>query len=146
MKKTLIMSFVLVLLLAACGPANQEVQPTQTAIKITVEVTKLVIQTVEKIVTATPEFSPTPTQPLPTPTLDETMTDKKAGVWLVGSEVARGKWRASGDCNATLADENGDMLDFVHGNRAIINTNKVGVYTIEFDDYPDSCTWSFLGK
>jgi len=75
----------------------------------------------------------------------ELRTDKIAGVWLVGSEVAVGQWRASGDCYAVTRTKNGDQLDYKTGNRSIISV-PANAYTVEFVSYPGNCTWSYVGN
>jgi hypothetical protein len=154
MNKLLVIAFVFVLFLSACGKSNQVSPTPQPPIKETVLVTKIVlqtmvkevVQTVVKVVTATPNVPPTATVPPPTPTIDKTTTDKKEGVYLVGSEVALGKWRASGDCYEVLKDDNGEQLDMATGDRSIINIDKSGAYTVEFISFPANCTWSYLGR
>ncbi len=97
--------------------------------------------------TETPAFTNTPKPTnIPEPTTNpELTTDKTEGVWLVGSEVAAGLWRASGDCYAVTRDKKGDQLDMASGSRSII-TVPSSAFTVEFVSYPDNCTWTYLGK
>jgi hypothetical protein len=97
--------------------------------------------------TSTPKQTATASNtPKPSPTVNpELTTDKTEGTWLVGKEVALGKWRASGDCYARLYDQNGDFMTQVDGPRSIIVvTNEA--YTVKFISFPDHCTWSYLGR
>lgn len=72
--------------------------------------------------------------------------DRTEGTWLVGSEVAPGKWRAvGGDCYAVTRDNSNDQVDMASGVGSIINVTP-NDYSVEFVSYPDTCTWVYLGE
>ena len=126
MKQALLV--MLVFILVACSPSEASIQTAIAQTQAAIPGSALI--------------------PIPTnaPTINITLTsDKIAGVWLVGSEIAVGQWRASGDCTAIARSKEGDALAFADGNRAIISLVSY-TYTVEFLNYPGSCTWSYLGN
>jgi hypothetical protein len=107
--------------------------PTQTAVVIVITATPLPAQTSTTAPTATP-----------LPNLDQTTKDKTEGAYLVGSEVAPGQWRGSGDCGIQIYDKSGMLLDAVTQKRSMINVPATA-YRVEFWAYEAGCTWSYLG-
>lgn len=153
--------------LAACSTVTPEAQPTYTSYPTYTQYptceplpTYTQYPTLEPYPTYTPYPKPTEIPPTETPEVTNTpkptntpeptinpelTTDKTEGIWLVGSEVAAGLWRASGDCYAVTRDKSGDQLDMASGSRSII-TVPPSAFAVEFVSYPDTCTWSYLGK
>lgn len=162
--KTVMMFLVITCLfigLVACSPVAPGVQPACTSCPTyeplptyTLYPTYTPYPTLKPYSTYTPYPTPTEIPPTrtpettstPEPTVNpELTTDKTDGIWLVGSEVAAGLWRASGDCWAVTRDKAGDQLDMASGSRAII-TVPPSAFAVEFANFPDTCTWSYLGR
>ena len=135
----------------ACGSnAAVQTQPASTGGQGQIEPTSHSQETytLNPTQTPTPTEIPTATKPVvtntPKPTINPELTsDKGAGIWLVGREVAVGLWRASGDCYAVTNDKNGNQLDMVDGAHSIISL-PADAFTVEFVSFPGSCTWSYL--
>jgi hypothetical protein len=168
MKKFLVL-FFLSGLLAACTPSTSAIQTPLAATMAAIPTqTDYPTLTPYATLTAYPTYTPVDTQtpwiilvtgtstsqqtplegstPTPTPTVNPQLTtDKTAGVWIVGDQIAVGWWRSSGDCYANTYNRNGGIIDTVFGTRGIINV-AYNAYSVEFVDYPGTCTWSYLGR
>jgi hypothetical protein len=147
----------LILVFLAGAIFNENVSKVRTVTQI-VEVTRIVqaqaaqAQPVSKpteraSVQAEPteQPSPIPAQPVIDPA---TTQDRGAGTWLVGSELALGNWRNSGgDCYAVPYDSKGEPCPpYARGGRNAVIAVLPGTYSVEFVDYPDTCTWHYIGK
>jgi hypothetical protein len=154
MKKVFFL-FIVSLLLSSCAPSESTIQtplaatlasiPTQTAYPTyTAQATLPAI-----IVTATPlPFTPTPASTkTPIPTVNPNLTtDKNEGIWLVGTEVAIGNWRAiGGDCYEVIFDKYNDQMNMESGVGSIIYVPS-NAFTVKFVSYPGYCTWTYLGN
>lgn len=147
--------FLLVIFLVSCSPSESAIQtplaatlaaiPTQTAYPTytPLPVLPAIIVTATLLpLTPTPEFTDTP-QPTINPNLE---TDKTEGVWLVGTEVAVGNWRAVGDdCYEVIYDKFNEQLEMASGIGSVIYV-PTNAYTVKFVSYPGFCTWTYLGK
>ena len=139
---------ILLFLLVGCSQPKAEALPTYTPYPTLMPLptyTPAPTQTaVVIVITATPLPAQTSTA-TSLPNLDETTKDKTEGVYLVGSEVAPGLWRGSGDCGIQIYDKSGMLLDAVTQKRSMINVPATA-YRVEFWAYETGCTWSYLGQ
>ena len=146
------------ILLAGCSQPKAEALPTYTPYPTLAPLpTYTLYPTLEPLPTyipyptlVKPTNVPTATVPAitatPEPTVNPDLTsDKKEGVYLIGSEVAPGQWRGSGDCGIQIYDKTGMLLDAVTQKRSILNVPATA-YRVEFWAYEAGCTWSYLGQ
>lgn len=146
-------------LLIGCSQPKVEVQPTYTPYPTLAALpTYTPYPTLEPLPTYTPYPTPViptvvPSETIPAvtatsnPTVNLNLTsDKEAGVWLVGTEVAVGLWRAvGGDCYSVTSDKSGGPMDMASGPNSIINIPPVA-FSVQFVSYPGNCTWTYLGQ
>lgn len=161
MKNTRVLFLVLILpfLLIGCSQPKVEVLPTYTPYPTMAALpTYTPYPTLEPLPTYTPYPTPVVPTEVPTatvpaitntpfPTVNPNLTsDKAAGVWLVGTEVAVGLWRAvGGDCYSVTYDKVGEQMDMASGPNSIINLPS-SAFSVQFVSYPGNCTWTYLGQ
>lgn len=164
----LVAVLILVGLLGLCGvigiaalksptptPTQEKVVATSTqAITFIISTITEVFPTATEVVPTATEVIPTATEVVPTetevpvPTADPTLTATRGeGTYLVGSELAVGHWRITGNsnCYSVLKDQNGDALDMASGPKSILNVTA-SAYMVQFISFPDKCQWEYIDK
>lgn len=148
MKKVFILILISILL-ASCTPAPTSPSETEIARMVQQEVSKMLTAMPPPALMATnspiPPLPLIPTAPLvaPVPTDDQTQAEKSNGTWLVGSEIAVGKWVSRGyaNCIGFLLDKDGNSIDVQMGAEAILFVTSKG-YSVSFNN--PVCKWTYL--
>jgi type IV secretory pathway VirB10-like protein len=131
---------------ASCKPAPTSPSETEIANMVQQEVSKMLTARPTPAVMATNSpIPPAPAAPLvaPVPTDDQTRAEKSNGTWLVGSEIAVGKWVSRGyaNCLGFLLDKDGNSIDMQMGAEAVLYVTSKG-YSVTFDN--PVCKWTYL--
>ena len=152
MRKGIVSLFTLLVLSGCMQPTEEDIRQAIAETELAgvyATKTELAKSTSTSTITPTPTLTPTSTKPAvtntPKPTIDPNLTsDKKAGIWLVGNEIAAGMWRSDGDCMGVTFPKNdpNTFYTLAHGNRAIL-TVPTYAFTVEFQG---KCAWSYIGK
>lgn len=173
MKKVLLIALITVLFVA-CAPKPEQIAPyveqtlaawpTQTAYPsltpgntytpyptyTPANTATAIIKIVTPTFTASPVFTPTntvpPTEtPIPSPTTDPLKADHRAGLYLIGVDIAPGVWRNNGtsdSCYWKVSDKYGDTIRNFFGMGGGTAYLPAAGYQIEFDT--DCGTWTWL--
>ena len=149
-------AFFLVFIVISCGTNGAKVQDEVDQNLVHTEIAATIYAEISVSETPKPELTketssiPTPSPELPTSTSpvtdSEIFQDKTEGVWLVGTEIGTGKWRAvGGDCYAVTYDNSNEQLDMSSGIGSIIILNS-DAFSVQLVSYPEKCTWTYLEK